>query len=195
MLYFKLKGKAQFRKCITAILFQCFTNCMFSTLNLRKQVMNEKRDSPDNMLIHMSVWVHQAAAGCCHTNPIPFTRPLKERGKFQTTLSLFSCRKFSELQFMLRPVNSRKNPNFCHRRWGSRVTLIRSRSQAKQLWSSLSTVPQGKYGKALHFAVVSPPPPSDLQKGKGKGKIRVETTRNYCCNLALVRICKPSPSR
>lgn len=76
--------------------------------------MDERGDSPNNMLKHMSVWGHQTTAWCCHTNPVPFTRPLKERGKFQATLSLFSYRKFSELQFMLRPVNSRKNPNFCH---------------------------------------------------------------------------------
>lgn len=171
MLYFKLKERAQFRKYITAILFQCFTHCMFKTLNLRKQIMDERRDSPNNMLKHMSVWGHQTAAWCCHTNPIPFTRPLKEREKFQATLSLFSYRKFSELQFMLRPVNSRKNPNFCHWGWGSRVTLIRSRSQAKQLWSSLATVPQAESAKALHLALVSPPPPTLIcNRGRGKGK-------------------------
>ena len=39
---------------------------------------------------------------------------IKGRRKVSAALSLFSYRKFSELQFMLRPVNSRENPDFCH---------------------------------------------------------------------------------
>lgn len=44
--------------------------------------------------------------------PIHWT--IKGRRKVSATLTLFSYKTFSELQFMLRPVNRRENPVFCH---------------------------------------------------------------------------------
>lgn len=45
--------------------------------------MDERMDSPNNMLKHMSVWGRQTAVWCCDTKPIPFTTLLQERRIFQ----------------------------------------------------------------------------------------------------------------
>ena len=88
-------------------------------------------------------------------HPIYWT--IKGGRKVSATLTLFSYRKFSELQFMLRPVNSRENPVFCHWELGKPGDI---QIQAKQLWSSLSTILQSEYGEAFHLIVSSPLPPS-----------------------------------
>lgn len=127
--------------------------------------------------------------------PIHYT--VTGKGDISASLSLFSYRKFSELQFMLRPVNSRKNPNFCHlkmRKLGD-INKIQIPGQTTAIflihsWSHRVSVVKlfilQWFPLLLHLWFAT---------GKGKGKRRGEATRNYCSSLALARICKPPLSR
>lgn len=150
--------------------------------------MDERRGSPK-----ISISICQF--GCHDTSTVPFSRLLKGRRKISATVSLFSYRKFGELQFMLRPVNSRKNPDFCH--WGlaktGDINTIQIPGQTTMIFHSHCPIGWVWESFSSHSGYPSSSI-SKLQKGKGNRKIRVEATRN-CSNLALAGICKPPLSR